>query len=328
MARRFGDWLGTCGPHWTDPPDEQAAALDLTVQLGLGWVRVDTPWPALLDAAALDQLEVLVRRCAQRQLRVLGLVSYSPPEARPPSAPLASPPWHQAPSVDGVEVHLPRAADALGRLAAAGVVAWEGWNEYNARAFCQPAPRLAAPAIARFHAVLHDLLTARNLGPLVLGGTAPDPYRADVALADQLANGATFDHVGHHPYAFGYDPRAPEHLEQPYNALLRQPELVRDVLRWCARPDALIWATELGWPDSMGPDLQRARVTADLRLWLGRVRAGWAGPAMIYTARSDRFTTADGERFGLRDSTGAPKPQLCEPIAAAASWRPWRRPPA
>lgn len=328
-AYRLRAWLGTNGPALDDPPQERADALALAYDLGQ-WVRLDLDWPGILNPDRHARQVELVADAARIGLRVLAVIGYRPDavEAIDPDAPDRNH-WQLTPTGQGA-TEIRRCVPQIEALIRAGVSAVEGWNEWNAAGFAHP-PDAAAMAV--YHAALCDAVTqagwrAGRFVPTIVGGTAPDAYWAHRAYEDMLGVTDVVPAIGepgmfpaHHPYAFGpgYDPHAAEHVGEGYNALRFQAPAI--YLGWVAsgRLPARVWATEIGWPDSLGPDEQARRASVDLAWWADLIRQGIGGPIFVYTARSDRYTGVDGERFGLRDEAGRRKAALVSAVRKAGS---------
>lgn len=330
-AVRLRAWLGVNGPAIDDSDADVADAFVIATMLGCSAVRLDLDWPTLArpDSPRHARARALVRAARDHGLSVLACVGYSPDDVELVDPAAAGNPWQRTPTGQGA-VRVRDLDLTFADLIRDGVRAFEGWNEWNSPAFSHPPD---AAAMALYHAALADAvstavwLTGRAV-PLVVGGTAPNAYQAHDAYEDMLgvrdvyaAIGRVGDYPAHHPYAFGYDPYAEEHRAESYNALLVQSLAVGWV--WAAHHrgrGARVWATEIGWPDSMGDVRARARrATADLTWWAEQARAGITGPVFVYTARSDRLTGVDGEAFGLRDRDGVPKQALIDAIRAAGA---------
>lgn len=329
-AIRLRAWLGVNGPAIDDTDDDITAAFEIAKLLDARAVRLDLDWPTLArpDSDRYRRALGIVEHARTRGLSVLACVGYRPDDvpALVPAAP--GNPWQQTPALlDTPKVNeLDR---TFAELIRAGVRAFEGWNEWNSPAFSNP-PQPFVMAVyhqALAGAVATGSWLAGRQVPVIVGGTAPATLKAHDAY-HQLLNddllGTHYrvgDYPAHHPYAFGYDPYAAEHHDQDYNALHVQTPAIAWV--WAAAHQgraARVWATELGWPDSIGTEHDQARrATRDLTWWAEQARAGITGPVFIYTARSDRLTTVDGEAFGLRDRDNRPKQILIDAIRHAAN---------
>lgn len=327
---RLRSWLGVNGPALGDTPADADAAFAVINATGARWVRLDFDWPSLAEGGTrYERALELTRQAKAQALDVLATIGYRPGyvEAIDPTS-KATNPWQLTPTATGA-ARVGEIRPQIEALIAAGVDAVEGWNEWNLDGFSHP-PDAAAMAV--YHAALADAVASaawragNRTVPVIVGGTAPSAYHAHDAYEHMLGVGSVYaamgrvgDYPAHHPYAFGYDPYAAAHRGKDYNALTFQPAAI--IWNWAAagRPSTRVWATEIGWPDSIGRAEQARRAETDLREWARMIVAGIGGPVFVYTARSDRLTGVDGEAFGLIDRNGNVKQHLVDAIRRAGT---------
>jgi hypothetical protein len=167
---------------WSDDATLHAD-LDAVAASGAGWLRLDVDWPTVepeagrRDWSAVDRV---VDAARDRDLRVLGLLAYTPEWARPPGTTTHAPPLDPAAFAEFAGAAAARYRDT--------VDAWEVWNEPNLPDFWEPRPDPAA--YAALLAPTAAAVRAADPGTTVLtGGLAPAHTDGDggVAPGDFLA---------------------------------------------------------------------------------------------------------------------------------------------
>lgn len=321
-ASRLRHWLGVNGPALDDTVEEADAALDLIRSLGARWVRLDFDWPTLATSSSRRARAFqLVADARARRLSVLAVIGYRPTTATALDPEAGGNSWQLTPTAaDAVEVRALRSI--IVDLIRAGVDAFEGWNEWNHEGFSNPPD---PDVMAVYHQALAETIArasweAAQPVAVLVGGTAPATLYAHDAYSQLLttADGAFVGtHPAHHPYAWSYDPHAAGNVAQEWNALRYQPAVIW--AEWLAAHGtaARVWGTEIGWPDSIDDQVERA--TLDLAWWAEGINDGAFGPIFVYTARSDAVTGVDGEQFGLRDADGLEKTALTAAIRQAGA---------
>ncbi|HUF85666.1 MAG TPA: cellulase family glycosylhydrolase, partial [Acidimicrobiia bacterium] len=157
---------------------ELAARLDGIAATGAGYVRVDVDWavvqhggPSSWNWGPIDRVVSAVRA---RGLEVLGLITYTPPWARPAGTPDKNPPNNPADYANFARA-------AVQRYQPQGVRDWEIWNEPNSHWFWSP-----KPDAARYTALLkqaYAAIKAVDPGATVMtGGTSPAPDAPDGSM--------------------------------------------------------------------------------------------------------------------------------------------------
>jgi hypothetical protein len=252
------------GPLLLDPHVDLAAELDLMKRTGVGSVRVTFPWSAAqpfatfadappgadppfadengvpTDFSATDRL---VRATAERGLRLLPVVLYSPPwdsvdphaQTAPPADPLpfarylgalarrygaGGTFWAENPSIAPVPVH-----------------DWQVWNEPNISHYW-PQP-FARGYVKLLRAAHGELSRADPHARLVLSGLTNDSWNALVAIY-KAGGKPYFDAVAIHPYT------------SRVRGLVKILAFVRFGMRRFHDANKPIVVTELSWPSAAG----------------------------------------------------------------------------
>lgn len=285
---------------------ELARQLDLDVQVGARWVRVDLDWSTVerhRGSDDWDDVDRVVAAARQRGLEVLALPGYTPDWAADGQG---------GPDARAYAAFVGR---AVARYAPQGVRTWELWNEPNLHSAwgSDPDPQ----AYGRLLRAAVPAALAADPGATVLtGGLAPVPDRdgSSVAMRTFLEGLAAagpvpgLAGVALHPYVYPSLPRdAPV---SPTNAFGMLDEL-HDLARALAGPDATVWATEMGAPTgddarAVSPQ-EQAETLRQAHALLGE--RPWAGPLLIYADRDVGADPGDREEnFGLLDLDFRPKP--------------------
>lgn len=303
--------LGVSPGHsllWTDDAALEAD-MAAVARSGARWVRLDIDWSVVepvrgaREWGALDRAVDAARR---HDLRVLGLLAYTPAWARPPGTTTHAPPTDAT--------AFAAFAGAAAQRYRTEVDAWEVWNEPNIPDFWTPHPDPAAYAallVGTAAAVRAEdpeaTLLAGGLAPAVNDGRALAP--ADFLEAVYAAGGGpAFDAVGVHPYSYPALPDDP--VTGGWNTFVRLPQLHAVMTR---HGDAAktVWLTEFGAPTGTGdgavsPERQ-ARIL-DSGFTEAR-RLPFVGPVFVYALRDSGTDPADREQnFGLLRADGTPKP--------------------
>jgi hypothetical protein len=285
-------------------------------QLGVQWVRFDFDWSVIEPAPKAYRFkrhDAVVERLGQANIRVLGLIAYTPAWAN-----------GNMPS----KFHPPReprrfaefAAMLAGRYAAKGVHAWEIWNEPNLGQFWGNAPdpagyatllKLVYPAMKRA-----DPAAWVITGGLAQPATSATTIDALTFLNALYRNGAQgyFDAVGDHPYT---SPGLPgEDAAHNWKKMAATTPSFLSVMRRHGDGDKKIWITEYGAPtagkDRWGTVISESRQAQMVaQAFDEAASASWAGPLFWYNYRDfcPYRTGADAECFfGLVRFDGSPKP--------------------
>jgi polysaccharide biosynthesis protein PslG len=323
VAETHGFALG--GAIQNEPLPELARDLDAVAATGARWARMDVNWdliqragPGSYDWAPFDRI---VAAAQARGLNVLATILYTPPWARPSGTPATTPPTNLESYFNFVKV-------AAAHYAAAGVHAYEIWNEPNNTRFWAP-----RPDAARYTELLKGAAGAiRSVDPqafIVTAGTSPAPDAdgniAPVTFLKEIyAHGGrgSFDAVGHHPYCAPAYPGDAEWWSAWYQMTGARSSL-RTVMADHGDAGKQIWATEFGAPTN-GPSgsfvaesVQAEMLTRAYKLFDSYK---WAGPLFWYAARdqgSDRGTREDFYGLLRNDFSAKPAFQAYRAVTAA-----------
>ena len=293
---------------------ELARELDGMVAAGATWLRTDVDWwltqpsgPTAFDWGPVDRV---INAARARGLRVIGMIGYTPPWARPPSTGTDDkyPPTNPADYANFAR------AVAL-RYGPLGVKHWEIWNEPNISMFWKPKPdpaRYAALLKAAYAAV-----KAADPGATVItAGTSPAidlPDGSDVMPVTFLERiyaagaGGSFDAVAHHPSNYPNMPTKPE-ADYRNNSFAGIIPKLHESMQAHGDGAKKVWATEMGAPapwSGMTTDFLAAYIRDAYTAW-----KGWSfvGPLIWYTYRDHGTNPSDIEdHFGVVYSNFSPK---------------------
>ncbi|MGI9595170.1 MAG: cellulase family glycosylhydrolase [Acidimicrobiales bacterium] len=284
--------------------------LDLMVEVGAQWLRLDFDWSEIERRQGRlhwHRTDRVVDAANARGIKVLGIINEAPRWARPPNTDSTSPPSNPS-------QYATFAAAAVERYDDRGVEAWQLWNEPNLALFWSPRPdpaayaRLTSPAIAAMKSVDPN-------ATIVAAGFAPAADRADrtsihpkTFLRGMLDAGATgFDAYGSHPFSFPARPLDPQSAS--WNPFIQLPEL-HQILRDRGLGHKKIWLTEYGAPTgtsvrSVGEAEQSAEI---LEALVAAQEWDFTGPMFLYSHRDERHAPGDWlANMGLRRHDGTPK---------------------
>jgi hypothetical protein len=334
-----GDWAGarltTGGPPAVDVPGgfaegswirlstdaDLARTLDEMAAAGATYVRVDVDWWVVQDGGPDSwnwaEIDRLVDGVRARGMRVLGILDYTPPWARPPGTSGKHPPTNVADYARFVTA-------AVERYFPRGVRDWEIWNEANTYWFWAPAPDPAA-----YTALLkaaYPAIKAIDPGATVLtAGLSPAPDAPDGSLMSPVrflegiyaAGGrGFFDAVAHHPSNWPYMPLRPEPNFND-NAFGGVTPRLYQTMQANGDGAKKIWATEMGAPTPwQGSD------AAYLSAYLVEAYTAWSnwsftGPLIWYSYRDGGTSPTDVEQhFGLVYRDFTPKGSAVDTITA------------
>lgn len=288
--------------------EDKVRDLDRMVELGASWVRFDFDWARIetergnLDWSSVDDLVIEARR---RDLRILGLLAYTPRWARPDGASDKAPP-------DDPEEFARFVGDVLDRYKD-HVRAWEIWNEPNVATFWEVGPDPQAYA----ELLVSASATIRRRDPsalIVTGGLAPAIDRPGEELSPatflagmyDAASLESFDAVGIHPYTY---PGFPSE-NQTWNTFAALSDL-RALMVDRDDADSPMWFTEFGAPtgsaDRAVSESDQARMIDEAIV--GVRQFDWAGPLFVYSLRDIEDGSPDDieDNFGVFRSDGSPK---------------------
>lgn len=302
-------------------PDMDRALAD-TVDLGANWIKIDLSWASIQpsDQAHFEWADTdrAIDAARRHGLKVLGVVTYTPP-------------WARSRGCRTFSCPPARAADFA--AFAAAVVAHYGnrvatvqvWNEPNLSMFwVRPDPGryadlLRATVVAIRHEHWRGMLLfaglATRLHSSAVSFSAPDFLTAVCRLgACRGVQG-----VGYHPYTY---PELPSHRSDPPNAWQRlttstpTAPSMWSALHEAGLEHAELWITEYGAPSAtpgehfqppLVDEAEQGRIIADAVHLAARAR-GVIGGLFIYTWRDLPTRVSKEGHFGLRRADGSAKP--------------------
>jgi hypothetical protein len=313
---RFGIAAGCCIQHLGAA--ELARQLDDYRALGARWLRFDMAWSGVQadgpDSWNWAPYDRLVRAARERDLKLLGMIAYTPAWARPASCRDDD---KCAPA--DVQDFASFAGQVARRYGPQGVHAWEIWNEPNGDLFWKPSP--SPPAYAALLRAAEQEIKQHDEGAwVVTGGLMPaETGGGSVAPVDFLAaiyrNGAkgSFDAVGMHPYCWAGSFDCPDRYASwsAWSQMAATRGNLRALLAANGDGSKLIWGTEFGAPSAGGDqavgEAQQARQVVDGYRLFGSY--GWTGPLFWYSYRDACANGADTEcHFGMLRGDGSRKP--------------------
>jgi hypothetical protein len=285
------------------------------------YVRIDVDWWVVQwrdrDTWDWGEIDRLVDAVRARGMRVLGILDYTPPWARPAGTSGKHPPTDLAD-------YARFAGAAVTRYAPRGVHHWEIWNEPNTSWFWEPAPDPAA--YARMLQAAYPAIKAVDPGATVItGGLSPAPDAADgslmspnVFLGGVYAAGArgSFDAVGHHPSNWPVMPMRPEPNFND-NAFAGVTPKLYETMQANGDGAKKIWATEMGAPtpwQGMDATYLAAYIREAYTAW-----AAWSytGPLLWYSYRDGGTDPGEVEQhFGIVNRDFTPKGEALNTITA------------
>jgi hypothetical protein len=282
----FGDgaqmtWLG---------PEDVNRELDAVAKTSATWLRVLIPWTNIETAKGQydwGQLDAVMNAAFARNLRVLGVIAFSPTWARAANAYFTTPPDNAADYADF--------ATAVVNRYGARVSNWQLWNEPNLPLFFGGTPRNAPRYTDLVKAAYPAIKAVQPGSTVVLAGLSrlPGEESPPAFLEKMYAAGAKgyFDAAAAHPYVFPTGLAAnPENGWSDVGAL-------HDVMAANGDGGKKIWMTELGAPtcdcaDGVSPQEQAKQITDVLA---AAAATGYSGPAFIYSIR-DTDSANRGDR--------------------------------
>jgi hypothetical protein len=323
VASRAGLAVGV-DALWESDADQNAdfAAVAAT---GAKWTTLDIDWNSIQgdgpDSFRWNRAtDRAVLNARAHGLTIVGVAAYAPRWARTGGC------------ASGDEAHcLPRNAADYGRflLAAAArygsrsdnpslrgsITVWQIWNEANHQEFARPRPDLDLYT-AMVKSASAGIKAVDPTATVIVGGFAPAPdspdgteYEPATFLRGLYARGAQgyFDAVGHHPYAYPFNPLEP----QSWNAYTQTIGL-HAVMTEHGDGAKKVWGTEVGAPTgSDGTALsesEQGQWVHDYLLGWNTVYRSFTGP-LIWLSLRDSGTNPRNrsENMGLMHRNRAPK---------------------
>jgi hypothetical protein len=293
---------------------------------GAKWTTLDIDWNSIQgdgpDSYRWDRAtDRAVANARAHGLSIIGVAAYAPPWAR------------AAGCATGDAAHcLPADPTTYSRFmfAAAArygsqsdnpwlrgsITTWQIWNEPNHQDYTKPKPNLDVYT-AMLKGSYRNIKSIDPTATVIAGGFAPAPdssdgteYEPATFLEGMYARGAKgyFDAVGHHPYAYPFNPLEP----QSWNAYTQTYGLYA-IMSKHGDGAKKIWGTEVGAPT--GSD-SRALTESQQAQWVHDYYLGWdtayrsfTGPLVWLSARDSGSDPANRwENMGLIRRDGTQKP--------------------
>ncbi|MGJ7917770.1 cellulase family glycosylhydrolase [Massilia sp. LXY-6] len=296
-------------------PAELSTTIEAYKTLGVKWVRFDFDWSVMQPAPTTYNLvnhDRVVTALAKAQIKILGLIAYTPGWANGGQVSKFFPPTNP-------QTFASFAAFLTARYAGMGVAAWEIWNEPNLVQFWNPGADPAA--YAQLLKQSYIAIKKQNPKMVVVSGGLGQPstgggnMEARLFLQLLYGSGAApyFDAVGNHPYTA---PQLPlDSSSNNWAQMFSTSTSFRSIMNQYGDDKKKIWITEYGaptsgtniWGTTVSEDRQASMVTQTLALTASYT---WTGPTFWYNFKD--FCAAgssDSEcYYGMVRSDGTAKP--------------------
>jgi hypothetical protein len=315
---RFGLAAGCCIQYRSAAG--LARELDDYKAMGVRWLRFDMAWSGVQadgrDSYDWGPYDRLVRAARDRDIKLLGMIGYTPAWARP-----ADCRGDDKCAPANVQDFAFFAGQAARRYGSLGLHAWEIWNEQNGDIFWKPGPNptvYASMLKASYKAIKQNdgdaWVVTGGLMPAETGGGFVAPTDFLTAMYRSGAKGS-FDAVGAHPYCWAGSFDCPNRYASwsAWSQMSGTRSNLRSVMAANGDQDKLIWATEYGAPSAGGAqavgEVRQAKQVVDGFRLFSSYR--WTGPLFWYSYRDACTDPGDTEcHFGLVRHDGSRKPAL------------------
>ena len=279
-------------PTWA-PFEDTNRELDAVARTGASWYRVAVDWSVIEKTKGQYNwayLDNAVNTASAKGLRVLGVLLYTPPWARPPALNSLLPSVPPTNAADYADFASKAAARYAGR-----VQAWQVWNEPNLPLFMGFTQNKAAVYAEMAKAAYPAIKAADPGATVVLSGLSrqPGPESPSNFLRQLYDAGikGSFDAAAAHPYV------TPGGIAADPEGGWSEVGLMHSVMSDAGDGGKKIWFTELGAPTSdtaegVSQQEQAKQITDVLAAAAG---LGYVGPAFIYSIR-DNNTANRGDR--------------------------------
>jgi hypothetical protein len=270
-------------------PADLNRELDAVAQTSASWLRVTIDWsraepaPGQYDWAVFDRI---IAGAGARNLKVLGLITFTPEWARAPGSFFTAPPTDPGKFGDFTKAVVGRYGSQVSH--------WEIWNEPNLPLFFGYIGDSAQPYTEILRAAYGAIKTVQPTSTVIAAGLsrAVGPHAPPAYLNAMYDAGAQgyFDAMAMHPYVFpGGLAADPEH---GWSDVARVHELMS------AHGDGgkKVWLTELGAPTSapfaegVSQEEQARQITDVLA---AAAQLDYSGPAFIYSIRDEDSSLVD-----------------------------------
>lgn len=285
--------------------------LDAVARTGATWLRVLIDWSRvepMPGAFNWGYVDYWINGAKQRDLKILGLIAYTPEWARAPGAYFSAPPVDSAVFASFAAKVVQRYGDRVSN--------WEIWNEPNVPIFFGYTENRAAGYTELLKAAYPAIKAVQPKSTVVAAGLSrawePDAPPIFVRSMYELGAKPFFDALAMHPYVYPAGLAADDHNGWS------DVERVRQIMLENGDGGKRIWMTELGAhtgaPERGGVSQQeQAKQITDV-LWKAAL-CGFSGPAFIYSIRD--IDTADPAND--QDNFGALLTSDWQPKLAAAA---------
>ncbi|MEU0495643.1 cellulase family glycosylhydrolase [Mycobacterium sp. NPDC006124] len=282
----FGDGAQTT---WLDG-DEANRELDAVARTNATWFRVLVPWAQIEQSRGQydwAQTDMIIDAARTRNLKVLGVISYTPAWAKPPGTSLSTPPDNAA--------DFANFGAAAAKHYGSRVSTWQLWNEPNLPMFFGDMVNSASRYSEMVKAAYPAIKAALPSSSVILAGLSrlpgddsPPSYLNKMYAAGIKGN---FDAAAAHPYVF------PTGLAADPENGWSDVQKMRDIMISRGDGSKKIWLTEFGAPtcdcsDGVSQGEQGKQI---LDVLAAAAATNYSGPAFIYSIR-DTDTTNRGDR--------------------------------
>ncbi|SCX12950.1 Endo-1,4-beta-xylanase, GH35 family [Mycolicibacterium fluoranthenivorans] len=276
-----------------EPFEDTNRELDAVARTGASWYRVAVDWSTIEKTRGQYNwayLDNAVNTATAKGLRVLGVLLYTPPWARPQALNSLLP---SVPPADASQF-ADFASKAVQRYAGR-IQAWQVWNEPNLPLFMGFTQNRAAVYAGMLKAAYPAIKAANPGATVVMSGLSrqPGPESPSNFLKQLYAAGVqgSFDAAAAHPYV------TPGGIAADPEGGWSEVGLMHDVMTGAGDGGKKIWFTELGAPTSdtaegVSQQEQAKQITDVLAAAAG---LGYVGPAFIYSIR-DNDSSNRGDR--------------------------------
>ena len=262
--------------------------MDAVQKTGATWCRVLIPWSDVEKTKGQfdwAQTDMVVNAAIARNLKVLGVVAYTPEWARAPGT------YFTAPPTD---------ASAYGEFAATvarrygnNVSNWQLWNEPNYPIFFGYLTKNAARYTDLVKAAYPAIKAVQPRSTIVLAGFSPvsGDEAPPLFLQEMYEAGAQgyFDAAAAHPYVF------PGGIGSEGEIGWSEVGRLHDIMAANGDGTKKIWLTELGAPTSEAPEgvSQQEQAKQIIDVLRAAAATSFSGPAFVYSVRDTDTANRD-----------------------------------